>query len=133
MVGRQKMFIVKVKYTSTKRLKQLERNASSEKYQTWRKYVLNRDKNCCQGYNCGKRTDLEIHHIKSWAKNPNLRYNVYNGITLCKTCHQKTFGRESIFELVYLKKVLNNQKELDKEIGSEKRGRGRPKKRKKCL
>lgn len=67
-------------------------------YKNWRKEVFKRDNFICQ--NCGydKGKILNAHHIKSWNKNPELRFDVNNGITLCVNCHRKTdtFGRKMI-------------------------------------
>jgi len=58
------------------------------------KAIFERDNYTCQ--NCGKRAGmLQVHHIKSWAKNPELRFNKNNCQTLCAFCHyKKTFGVE---------------------------------------
>ena len=53
--------------------------------------VFIRDNFTCQF--CGIRGNqtggyLEAHHIKGWTKYPNLRFNVNNGIALCKECHK---------------------------------------------
>jgi hypothetical protein len=58
------------------------------KYILWRSQVFERDTYTCQ--NC-KRSGIYImaHHIKSWAKYPQLRYTISNGLTLCKICHAK--------------------------------------------
>ena len=61
---------------------------SSNQYKLWRMAVLRRDNFTCQ--NCGAKGYLEAHHIKSWAKYPELRLSVGNGIALCKLCHQQT-------------------------------------------
>ncbi len=61
-------------------------------YKEWRIKVFLRDNWICQ--TCGDRSKsgipiyLEAHHIKSYAKFPELRLDVSNGITLCKDCHK---------------------------------------------
>ena len=57
-------------------------------YNEWRKNVLERDKFVCQV--CGKKgKGLQAHHKKTFAQYPELRYDVQNGITVCKTCHNE--------------------------------------------
>jgi len=61
----------------------------SVQYKKWRLEVFTRDKWTCQ--KCGKKECyLTAHHIKSFAKYPELRYDRGNGITLCEDCHKKT-------------------------------------------
>lgn len=64
-------------------------------YKQWRRLVCKRDNFTCQlcGYH-GKR-GLEAHHIIPIKTNSNLSFDVNNGITLCKDCHQNIFGKES--------------------------------------
>jgi hypothetical protein len=58
-------------------------------YKNWRRYVFERDDFTCQ--HCGKRgSKIQADHIKSWRDYPELRYDVNNGRTLCKSCHVKT-------------------------------------------
>ena len=60
----------------------------SAEYSEWRQRVFLRDNFTCQ--NCGDRGGkLNAHHIKSYAKYPQLRYSVQNGITLCEACHRE--------------------------------------------
>ena len=62
---------------------------SQDEYIQWRKKIFERDNYTCQ--HCGKRgCYLEADHIKSWLLYPELRYNLNNGRTLCRPCHQNT-------------------------------------------
>lgn len=59
----------------------------SKEYQKWRKAVFQREKytcNVCKHHGKG----LEAHHRKHWAHRPEIRFDVSNGITLCKKCHR---------------------------------------------
>jgi 5-methylcytosine-specific restriction endonuclease McrA len=63
----------------------------SLKYRLWRESVFQRDIYQCQ--KCGFKGNqgyLTAHHIKSWAKYPELRFDINNGITLCEECHKLT-------------------------------------------
>jgi len=75
----------------------LKRNLTSVEYRKWRKEVFKRDNYTCQRCGArsqqGKRIYLEAHHKKSWEKYPDLRFNVKNGKTLCKKCHNLTKGK----------------------------------------
>jgi len=65
------------------------KHSVDSKYIAWRKAVYERDRYACQI--CGHRgKNLQPHHIKSWAKYPELRYEISNGQTLCIPCHKKT-------------------------------------------
>lgn len=55
-------------------------------HKQWRMAVFSRDDYTCQW--CGVRGGrLEADHIKCFAHHSNLRYEVSNGRTLCKSCH----------------------------------------------
>jgi DNA-directed RNA polymerase subunit M/transcription elongation factor TFIIS len=57
-------------------------------FKMWREAVFKRDNFTCQ--ECGrKKVTLHPHHIKHFALFPDLRFELNNGITLCKKCHQE--------------------------------------------
>lgn len=63
----------------------------SKKCKIWRQKVLEKSNGICQA--CGMRAaNLEAHHLKSWKTHRHLRFEVSNGIALCKRCHKKAHG-----------------------------------------
>lgn len=65
-----------------------QRLRKSLSYATWRENVFARDNWTCQ--KCAARgIILEAHHIRSFSKFPELRFELTNGITLCQPCHRK--------------------------------------------
>lgn len=60
----------------------------SKEYKEFRKNILKRDNYCCQ--ECGCKEKLQVHHIKSKSKFPELIMEPDNCITLCIICHSKT-------------------------------------------
>lgn len=61
---------------------------SSIELRLWREAVFARDNWTCQ--KCGQKSgELNAHHIKPFAKYPELRFAVNNGLTFCKQCHKK--------------------------------------------
>src|SRR3990167_8202276 len=58
-------------------------------HKEWREKIFKRDDYTCQiCHTRGKY--LEAHHIKPWAYFAELRFDLSNGQTLCKECHNKT-------------------------------------------
>ena len=59
----------------------------SIEYFAWRQSIFERDNYTCLicKQHGGK---LEAHHIDSFSENPKLRFDINNGITLCKKCHK---------------------------------------------
>lgn len=66
---------------------------NSKAYKEWRASVFKRDNYTCQECNdrCGngKSVYLEAHHKKPFATHIESRFDVNNGVTLCKKCHSK--------------------------------------------
>jgi 5-methylcytosine-specific restriction endonuclease McrA len=61
--------------------------------------------NQCSGY-------LEVHHIFDFATYPDLKFEPYNLLTLCKTCHED-------FHKIYPKKLTNTLDDLEKFTNKE--------------
>lgn len=58
----------------------------SLEYKTFVRDCLTRDGFTCQVCKV-VGGNLEVHHIKSFSKNKELRTDITNGVTLCKNCH----------------------------------------------
>lgn len=69
----------------------------SVKFRQWRKEVLIRD-----GFKCAlcQKTggELHAHHIKTFYLHIEIRFDVNNGITLCKDCHFSVNNKEQEYE-----------------------------------
>jgi|TARA_Y100000310_G_scaffold124101_1_gene122839 5-methylcytosine-specific restriction endonuclease McrA len=97
----------KPRYTTSK---------SELKYKTWRKNVfeLNKGKHglnkhyTCMKCKLKRKTTriLHAHHIKSWDKFPQDRYDRDNGVVMCKKCHYK-FHKKYQFEALEKPELLN--------------------------
>jgi len=65
-----------------------DRNWRKKKaYDYWRRSVLVRDGHRCTS--CTRQRNITVHHIIPAAVAPELRYEVFNGQTLCDDCHRK--------------------------------------------
>ena len=60
----------------------------SKEYKKWLISVYKKDKYICQdcGIKC-RAKNIIAHHIKGFADYPEFRFDVSNGITLCRNCH----------------------------------------------
>lgn len=68
-----------------------QNRGQDHRYLQWRKDVFARDNWTCQ--KCHVRGGkLSAHHIKEWAKYPELRYELDNGQCLCYDCHMRHHG-----------------------------------------
>ena len=75
-------------------------------YRQWRNSVFARDGyRCCKCGKCGAKSgetgsnvELNAHRIHNWNDNPDLQYDVSNGVTLCDLCHlefHSKFGKRN--------------------------------------
>lgn len=72
--------------------KTIEEIRNSDRYVKWREEVFKRDNYECT--ECGSKKEIQAHHIKRvWNclkdNQYDLIFDVDNGETLCKDCHQK--------------------------------------------
>ncbi len=86
------------------------RDRASIEFANWRKAVFKRDKYTCAM--CGKiGGNLHPHHIKTWSKHPNVRYDTNNGITLCgHPCHSSLQRNEEKYEAMFERIVVGIKK-----------------------
>jgi len=77
------------------------RNYEDPAYKEWRKKVYRRDRRRCRMPGCRSRFKIQAHHIKKWSEAATLRFDVDNGITLCKSCHDSINGLESHYEVLF--------------------------------
>ena len=83
--------------------------ANDIEYKKWRQKVLRRDGGKCQMPGCQNRTKLQAHHIRRWADCVLSRYEVSNGITLCRTCHDRIRNSEIAYMLLFTRIVVENE------------------------
>lgn len=74
---------------------ELERLRATVEYADWRMAVFSRDNYTCQICGDNRGGNLQAHHLKSFSRYVELRFEVSNGQTLCRECHEK----------VHLKKI----------------------------
>jgi hypothetical protein len=54
---------------------------------TWKRMVLELDESRCKF--CGKKEHLEIHHLFGFTEYDKIRFDIRNGVALCKGCHHE--------------------------------------------
>lgn len=89
---------------SNRKIYKLDKN-----YKLWRSKVLARDRRTCQMPGCKCKTRLQAHHIRRWADCILTRYEVSNGITLCRACHDRIRNQETAYMLLFTKIVIDNE------------------------
>lgn len=83
-----------------------ERNDAA--YFLWRRRVYRRDERKCRLENNDCWGKLVVHHILSWKDYPELRYDLNNGITLCKFHHPRKREKEKASRELF-KSILSCQ------------------------
>lgn len=89
----------------TKLKKSQKRNDSA--YYEWRKSVWIRDNYRCalKDENCSN--DIVAHHILGWTEYPKLRYDINNGITLCRFHHPMSRKKEKELIVKFQNFIIN--------------------------
>ena len=83
-----------------------------KQYKQWIKNIFARDRYQCQWPNCKRRrSKLNAHHIKKWSDYPGLRFDLSNGITLCKEHHDLIKNNEENYEMFFFKIISNINRE----------------------
>ena len=80
----------------------MKRNYDDPVYREWRLRVLKRDKFKCQMPLCNAKKNLQVHHIQKWSSASMLRYEVSNGICLCRKCHQEVTRNEVYYQGLFM-------------------------------
>lgn len=86
----------------------MKRNYEDPIYKDWRQKVCKRDRHKCQMPGCGYKKFLQAHHIRRWSSASILRFDIDNGITLCKSCHKEVTGHEQQYEYLFSEIVRKN-------------------------
>ncbi len=81
-----------------------KRIRNSQEFISWRNAVFDRDNFTCRKCGAkstkGKYTRIEAHHILPFASHPESRFDIENGITLCKKCHSKEPKGKEIWQML---------------------------------
>ncbi len=120
---RRKPYTQKRYYKSKPRTHRCSRNYKSPEYAKWREDIKKRDNYQCQWPGCLSRHYIQVHHIKTWANYPGMRFVAANGITLCRKCHDSVKGKEDDYVPFFLKilewQMLDKIKEFNKQRKKE--------------
>jgi hypothetical protein len=66
---------------------------ASRDLRMWRESVYKRDDKSCLACGNVSAKRYNAHHIYNFSRFPNLRFDVNNGVTLCKDCHSEFHKR----------------------------------------
>jgi 5-methylcytosine-specific restriction endonuclease McrA len=93
-----------------------KRDYNDDRYKKLRVFVRKRDKHTCQFPGCGfhnTKGKLEVHHILRWWDYPALRYSSRNAVTLCKKCHRKVTGKETIYAKMFYQIIQSKKEQME--------------------
>lgn len=88
------------------KLQKSDRNLNDSATNDWRINIYKRDNFKCKMSNTDCSGRIEAHHILPWRDYENLRYEINNGITLCKFHHPRKYSEE-IRLSPYFKELIN--------------------------
>lgn len=71
-------------------------------YSNWRLGIFRKNKFLCK--NCNSNKNIEAHHLLSFSKFPQFRYDLWNGIILCTKCHKE------VHKIIRLEKKISLRK-----------------------
>lgn len=74
-------------------------------YGLWRRKVWHRDEYRCRI--CGKEKHIQAHHIFPWRSHSEERYNLDNGITLCRY-HHGLVNKKELLAVDFFRAILAN-------------------------
>lgn len=87
-----------------------EKRTNKSKLKTWSKLIARRDVVCQK---CKSSENLQAHHIKPYNTFIDLRFDLNNGILLCRSCHAKEHENDKVSVKQLILKNYG-KKELDK-------------------
>ena len=99
----------------------VKRNYDCKAYKKFRTDVLRRDKRTCRWPKCGSRKRIHVHHIRTWASHPALRFVVKNGICLCRYHHDLISGKEEYYEKLFYLILMEKRGEKSSRQQSKKK------------
>lgn len=86
-----------------------KRNFDDPAYKRARDKSRKRDGHKCQMPGCNSKRRLHSHHIQPWSQASSMRYEDYNLITLCRSCHESIKGKESFYIGMFMEIVKKNE------------------------
>lgn len=85
----------------------MNRDYSDPEYKKWRTAVRKRDNGVCKWPNCNSKKHIHVHHIMKWSEYPTLRYDINNGICLCRNHHKMINNNETSYIPLFASIIKN--------------------------